>query len=223
MKLKPFLPSLMLGLALVLAWPSNLTFAEPTLNIGDRAPALDIEHWISLGNGRFDEVKTFEDGKVYVVEFWATWCGPCVGAMPRLAELQERYAGNGVQIISITDESLDEVKALLGDPYPNPEIDKTFAEITSSYSLTSDPDGSSHVAYMEAAEARGIPQAFLVGKSGLIEWSGHPMELEGPLEGVLNDTWDREAYLQMLEEQRRFEENMTNFDELVGSGKIDDA
>ena len=79
---------------------------RPAKNWGlDReAPALDIEHWIQDGNGFFKPVKKFEAGKVYVIEFWATWCGPCIASMPHLAELQNKYRGRDVQVISVSDE-----------------------------------------------------------------------------------------------------------------------
>ena len=123
------------------------------LDIGSKAPTLDIEHWIQDGDGFFEPVEEFEEGKVYVVEFWATWCGPCIRSMPHLAELQSKYRGRDVQIISVSDESVDEVKALLGQQ--NEDVGKSFAEITSAYSLTTDPDRSVHTDYMEAAEATG--------------------------------------------------------------------
>jgi thiol-disulfide isomerase/thioredoxin len=153
--------------------------AAEEFGIGSKAPDLDIEHWIQDGNGFFKPVKKFDDGNVYVVEFWATWCGPCIQSMPHLAELQNKYRGSNVQIVSVSDESVDEVKDLLAKE--NEELGKTFSDITAAYSLTTDPDGSVQKDYMAAAKQDGIPTSFLVGKSGIIDWIGHPMDLDAPL------------------------------------------
>lgn len=163
---------------------------EVTLNIGSKAPDLDIEHWIQDGNGKLKPFKTFEPGRIYVIEFWATWCGPCIQSMPMLAELQQKY-GDSVRLVSVTDETLDEVNDLLQQTYPNTE--KSFEEITSPYSLTADPDGSTYKTYMVAAGLNGIPTAFVVGKTGVIEWIGHAAMAEEPIEALLADKWDREA------------------------------
>lgn len=191
------------------------------LGIGSEAPALDVEHWVQDGNGFFKPVTTFDAGKVYVVEFWATWCGPCIASMPHLAELQNKYRGRGVQIVSISDESLDEVKVLLARE--NSDVGKTFEEITAAYSLTTDPDRSSHIAYMEAANQSGIPTSFLVGKTGLVEWIGHPMELDGPLEAVVTDSWDREAFKAEMKAKEALDKSMQQIAMLAGAGKFDEA
>lgn len=190
------------------------------LGIGSKAPAIDIENWIQDGGGKLEPVTTFEDGQVYVVEFWATWCGPCIQSMPHLSELQQKYADQ-VRLVSVTDETVDEVDALLQQTYPNTET--TFEEITTHYSLTADPDGSTHRDYMEAAEIGGIPSAFLIGKTGLVEWIGHPMALDKPLEDVLNDTWDREAEKERREREMRIEKITREMSMLARQGRYDDA
>ena len=203
--------------------PRSVPAAE--LGIGSKAPALDIEHWVQDGNGFFKPVTKFARGKVYVVEFWATWCGPCIQSMPHLAELQNKYRGRGVQIVSISDETLDEVKALMLQQYD--ESGKTFQQVTSAYSLTTDPDGSNHVAYMEAANQTGIPTAFIVGKTGLIEWIGSPFDMDEPLEEVVTDSWDRESYKARLiaeeKAKREFEESMERIAMLAGAERFDEA
>ena len=172
------------------------------LGVGSKAPALDVEHWISDGDGKFSSVSQFKPGHVYVVEFWATWCRPCVASMPHLSELQKKYQDKDLQIISISDEDLETVQAFLERP-TREDGASTFAQLTSNYCLTTDPDSSSHVDYLKAAQQDGIPSAFIVGKSGVIEWIGHPMEIDEPLDQVINERWDRVAYVKKKEAEER--------------------
>lgn len=167
---------------------------EQSLSIGLAAPAIDIEHWIQDGKGFFSPVTKMEKGKVYVVEFWATWCPPCVASMPHLASLQQKYRGRDVQIVSVSDEPLETVETFLKRETETAEGETTtYADIASAYCVTTDPDRSVYMAYMDASQQKGIPTAFIVGKSGLVEWVGHPTEMDEALEQVVMDKWDRYA------------------------------
>ena len=198
---------------------------ENLLTIGSVAPPLDIEHWVSDGHGKFGEVTDFESGKVYVVEFWATWCGPCVASMPHLAELQESFADQGVQIISVSDEDLNTVNSMLSRNYKSPEDDgpSTYGELTSVYCLTTDPDRSVSIDYMKAAQQNGIPCAFIVGKSGLIEWIGHPNGMEDSLQQVVDDKWDREVAAAVVAKQQVLQKLQRSVLTLARQGNIDEA
>ena len=60
--------------------------AVTTLKLGDAAPAFQVDSWV-----KGDSFTSLEKGNVYVMEFWATWCGPCITAMPHLSALQKQY------------------------------------------------------------------------------------------------------------------------------------
>src|SRR5690606_432472 len=62
---------------------------------GNKAPKHAISEWVKC-----DPITKFEKGQVYVVEFWATWCGPCIAGMPHVSELQKEY-GDKVKIIGV--------------------------------------------------------------------------------------------------------------------------
>ncbi|MBM4100753.1 MAG: TlpA family protein disulfide reductase [Phycisphaerae bacterium] len=148
---------------------------EPTLLPGSPAPFPQIEKFV-----KGEEISSFSPGNTYVIEFWATWCGPCKSSMPHLSEVQEKYADKGVRIISISDEKIDTVTKFLDDP-------KWAAK--TRYTLCADPDRSAYDQYMKPALQSGIPCAFIV-KDGTVQWIGHPMQMDEPLESVVAGSWN---------------------------------
>jgi thiol-disulfide isomerase/thioredoxin len=234
-------------LAINTAWAEDPPAA---LSIGSKAPGLKIEHWLHADDPLNRPIESFDEGKVYVVEFWATWCGPCIASMPHLAELQRKFRDQGLRIISVSDEDLSVVETFLkrtvpegiaatvsasgeaaadqkpsssSDPEAAEKNEMTFRELTSAYSLTTDPDLSVYKDYMDAAGEEGIPTAFIVGKQGIIEWIGHPMELDQPLESILNDQWDREQFIAERAEQMAIQQAVMKVYEMLQQGETDSA
>jgi thiol-disulfide isomerase/thioredoxin len=150
------------------------------LSIGDPAPALKATKWLQ---GK--EVKTFDKDKVYVVEFWATWCGPCIAMMPHMAELQEHYKKDVTFIgFSSKDRSNTEDKVVAFVKKRGPKLKYNFAYAD---------DRDTYDAYMTASGQGGIPCSFVVDKAGKIAWIGHPMYLDAVLPRVLKGKWDDDA------------------------------
>jgi thiol-disulfide isomerase/thioredoxin len=180
--------------------------------IGSQAPAIDIEHWLQDRGGAFKPVTDFAAGKVYVIEFWATWCGPCVASMPHLAALQDAYADKGVTIISVSDEEPATIEDFLARKAGGEE---TFRDVTKGYCLTTDPDRSVKKDFFDAAGENGIPTAFIVGKTGAVEWIGHPMQMDEPLERIVAGTWDRAAFLVEKREMDALQERLAPLGRLL--------
>ncbi len=207
--------------ALALWIPTVCMAAEShaaTLTIGDTAPAAEISHWL-----KGEPVTAFEQGQVYVMEFWATWCGPCRASMPHISALQEQYADYDVTFIGVSDEKLQTVVKFL----TRADSENVLWNQKIHYTLATDPDGSTYNAYMRPAAQQGIPTAFIVGKDSRIEWIGHPMVIDDVLAKVVHDTWDRDKFKVAFEEEvapvRRALRLMDTVDVAVQHGEWDAA
>ena len=153
----------------------------PKLVVGSDAPALSIEKWI-----KGTPVAKLEKGKVYMVEFWATWCGPCIASMPHLAELQKTYADKGFTVISVTTadkrNTLEKVEKMVADKAD-----------TMTYTVAWDKQTETKDAFFTAAGQNGIPCCFLVDADGKIAYIGHPMGIDKTLESVIAKKHDIRA------------------------------
>lgn len=183
-----------------------------TLKPGDPAPPVMLA---SVVQG--DPLGSFGE-KVVVVEFWATWCGPCRTSMPHMSSLQESY-GDKIQFVGISDENEATVGNFMeqdaGQGLPWSEVIK--------YTIALDEDGATNEGYMRAANQRGIPAAFIVGKSGNVEWIGHPMTIDEPLEQVVNGTWDVAVARKQFETAQKSELVMMKVQQAFARGDLDTA
>jgi thiol-disulfide isomerase/thioredoxin len=169
--------------------PEKPAQKTPTLRIGDPAPVLRASKWLTGS-----EVKGFEPGKVYVIEFWATWCGPCLGVMPQLAALQAEYKDKGLTVVGVT---------LKDDKNSAAAVEAFVAKRGQRYAYTFAfcEDRVTYDNFMTAAGLRGIPTAFVVGPTGKIEYIGHAMELDLVVPKVMAGTWRGQADIDTLQKE----------------------
>lgn len=166
--------------------------AGPRLAPGDPAPALAVTEWI-----KGDAVERFQPGKVYLVELWATWCGPCLKAMPHLTEIQAAHAKD------VTVLAVDVFERVNGEARRD-KVRATADAMGEKMGVRVGIDGNRVMekTWYTAAQRRGIPSTFVVDGNGRIAWIGHPNDVEPVLEGVLGGTWNlaaaRHAYLEEL-------------------------
>lgn len=143
--------------------------------IGDKAAPLTVKNWV-----KGSAIDVLDGKNTYVVEFWATWCGPCRTSIPHLTELQQKYKDKKIVFVGISDEDQEAVA---------PFVKQMGAQM--NYTVACDNDRHTNEGYMKAYGQSGIPTAFIIGKDGKILWLGHPMgELEATLDEIVAGKFD---------------------------------
>lgn len=164
--------------------------AAATLKVGDKAPALQIEHWVKGA-----KVEKFESGKAYIVEFWATWCGPCIQNIPHLTQLQKTYKDKGLTVIGVSSADRAGIEDV------RPFVEKNGERM--GYTIAVDDASKTSAAYMGATRQQGIPCAYVVDKAGRLAWYGHPQQgMDEVVKRVVNGTFDGAAFARDMDIQR---------------------
>lgn len=189
--------------------------AAPTLKVGDKAPDLTVSKWV-----KGDAVTGFEKGRVYVVEFWATWCGPCKTSIPHLTEVAKKFEKDGVKVIGVSVWERDQSKVA-------PFVEQMGDKMNYHVAMDDVPeggkgnDGKMAKGWMTAAGQNGIPAAFIVGKQGTIEWIGHPMDgMDKVLGKVIDGTFDAKAE---AERKAKEQEQQQKLNTAMRGGNFDEA
>ena len=187
----------------------------PELFIGSKAPELQIAKFV-----KGDSVTGFEPGHVYVVEFWATWCGPCIAAFPHLSELQAEHADKvsfiGVNVWEGVDdpaERIEKVESFVAD-----QGDRM------SYTVAVEDGTAMADTWMKPAGQNGIPAAFIVDGTGHVAWIGHPAAIEEPLASVVKGEFDPTTAVEAAKKDMLLMAGYQKFVESIKKGtNLDDA
>ncbi|MGV3614251.1 MAG: redoxin family protein [Fimbriimonas sp.] len=158
-----------IGLLMAFAMVTGAGAQQPPLRVGSPAPTITVAKWVKGG-----PVVKKGDGKVHVVEFWATWCGPCLDSIPHLTEMAKKYKGKA----SFNGISISEAQKDAKDTSYIAKVDKFVKNMGTKMNYNVGVDGPTKVMakrWMEAAGQDGIPTAFVIDRQGKIAWIGHPM------------------------------------------------
>lgn len=145
------------------------------LAAGTKPPELDAQRWINPFSvefkGKKHEIKTLAHlyGNVVLVDFWATWCTPCVEKLPYVQKLHEKYGGQGLVVVAVHSVKAEEMDAFLQKHEYSFPIALDTGETARRFGI------------------EGIPQYALIGRDGKLVSSGlkHSPPSEAEIERLL--------------------------------------
>jgi len=131
---------------------------------------------LPIGQDKID----FSDyrGKVVLLDFWASWCGPCRQSFPWMNEIQAKYDDKDLVVIAV---NLDQEKQAAAD---------FLADVPAKFQIVYDPDGGS----AEQMKVMGMPMSYLIDRQGILRHrligfnSSKKKEHEDHILALLNET-----------------------------------
>jgi len=152
-----------LTLLFLFVFTLSVTFAQETNGgkklwansiLNQKAPELVVQKWITQ--------QPVTTGKFILVDFWATWCGPCKRAIPELNAFSKKFADNLI-VIGISDEPVETVNQLKDVKIEYYSAVDTRARVKNKLKVT------------------GIPHCILIDPKGIVRWEGFPSLDGAPL------------------------------------------
>ena len=140
---------------LVLALPMAL-HAQLGIEIGATAPDVMVETL----DGKAVSLASAYKGRPAVIEFWATWCGPCKQSIPHINKIHRELAPKGLVVVGVSDETPEKVR---------PFVKQMGATMSYPVVVQKKDDQFMKEKWMKAAEQNGIPCAFKIGRASCRE------------------------------------------------------
>ncbi len=133
---------------------------------GKPATELHVSEWVKGEPVTLAELK----GKVVLLDFWGLWCGPCRKAMPKLVELHEKYARDGLEIIALHDASQSKA-SLLGENRQYLDLSDIPFRVAIDAAPHEGPEAQlvGQGKTIEAYGVTGFPTLLLIDKDGQVQ------------------------------------------------------
>ncbi|MEL7163787.1 MAG: TlpA disulfide reductase family protein, partial [Bacteroidota bacterium] len=108
-------------------------------------------------------------GKFIVLEFWTTWCGPCIAAVPHLNELQREFARPDLAFVALSDEKPERIRT-------------TLKRVEFLAGVGTDRNQASQIAYGDGKSGLdALPKTVLIDDKNVVRWIGTPKELDAEI------------------------------------------
>src|ERR1700722_10778216 len=154
--------TLFCALAVIACSTASLKSGAGVLCVGDPAPPIKVMKFV-----KGTPVTGFDKGKVYVVDFWATWCSHCIECMPHVTRLARKYKD-----VSLIGVSVWERDQKLVEPFVKTMGDKMDCVVAMDDVSSQPGKGAMADSWLKAAYITGIPAAFIINRDGVIAWIG---------------------------------------------------
>jgi len=153
------------------------------IKVGTKAPELTLEGIYNRENSKIPTIESLK-GKIVILDFWATWCTPCVAAFPENNKLSTKYKDKNVQFIAITDDPKEKLENFLG-------------KMKIDFWVGRDDDKKDFKNY----NVNGRPQMYIINKEGTIVYQGNKITPEMIEEVIATNTINpqkKEEYLKVI-------------------------
>jgi len=138
--------------------------AQSNIKVNEKAPTINITNWIE----NVPNDKNLND-KYIVLEFWATWCGPCIAAVPHINSIQKEFNQKDLYYISITDESVA-------------KVERSLKRINFNSIVVTDLTKKTQINFGDGVKGLdAYPLTVLIDKTGIIKWIGEPKNLNSEI------------------------------------------
>lgn len=173
--------------------------AKPSFTIGEAVPAINYGTWI-----KGQPFEQFEKDRLYVFDFWATWCVPCIASMPHLST----FAKENSKDVTVVAFNIWENPGSATFASIQTKVQKFVEKMGDKMALnvaTDTEDQYLGQKWMLEAGKNGIPQTYII-KNGILLWAGHPANLDSMIQVVRDPGFHISAF-KAKEEEKAAQEN----------------
>jgi thiol-disulfide isomerase/thioredoxin len=183
-----------------LGWRNITTRQRSKLEIP--SPPIKVQAWV-----KGKPITGFENGKVYVLDFWATWCGGCIASFPHISAVAQKYKDK-VSFLSVDSyEDVGENKetdavSLVTEFLKTPRGQKLKLDV-----CIDGPNKTMYNTWINTLRRNGFPTTFIIDQEGKIAWIDVNLDhLDWALGQVLAKKWDRQKAAAVMLEKDAIED-----------------